>query len=531
MQRRALRRRAGVAADALECLHRHVELVALGILEHQELGGQAARVHGGQPEVAADAVVFVHHGCAWPQVGELLDDAGGVAVRASAPALLARAIAEQLLLGIQGDGRVGEHHARGERGDRNGDRRVAGEELVPAGDDARLDAERPQQVEQQFAATGGFRGQQHPPRMRGEPLGERPDRFLASYVEARGRRLAGAEIHRLDAGDRLTRAGAAEQQLAARARGRRPLGRRQAQLGWGEHRVLDVVAPLLVARLDGAPGLGQPIVVVRRERDHRAVGEVVEEARGRLEEQRQVVLDSRRRESLAHVAVQRHAREVALEARAVAAAEVADRFRREAEFARREQLEPREAVARALGVRVEAADAVHLPVEQVDAQWRLAAHRKNVEERAADGELAGGRDLRHAGVAGRRQARAKCLEVELGAHLQHEGVAVHEAARRQPLQRGRQVGDDDAGREAGQARERAQSLGDDVRVRRELVVGQGLVVRKGEHRERRIREEAQLILESRHFGGIAGDHEQRPPESLCCAREVQARGRAGEAPP
>ena len=37
VQRRGFGRRAGVAADALERLHRHVQLVAVGVFEHQEL--------------------------------------------------------------------------------------------------------------------------------------------------------------------------------------------------------------------------------------------------------------------------------------------------------------------------------------------------------------------------------------------------------------------------------------------------------------------------------------------------------------
>ena len=281
--------------------------------------------------------------------------------------------------------------------------------------DARFDAERPQQVEQQLAAAGRFRRQQHAARMRGEPRGEAADRLLAARVEARrpGPRVV-PQSHRLDAGPPASPAAAPpSSSWPARAGGRRSTPPAAGTSRPGR-------APDARCR-SGAPR-SAPRCRARRAAARAScsagsattapVGQVVEQARGRLEEQRQVVLDAGRREALADVAVQRHARQVALEARAEAAAEVADRVRREAELARRQQLEALEPLARALRVGVEAADAVDLPVEQVDAQRRLAAHREHVEQRAADRELAGRRHLRHARVAGRGQAQPERLEVE-----------------------------------------------------------------------------------------------------------------------
>ena len=166
-----------------------------------------------------------------------------------------------------------------------------------------------------------------------------------------------------------------------------------------------------------------------------------------------------------------------------------------------QQFEALELVAGALRLRVEAAHAVDLPVEEVDAQRQVAAHRENVEQRAADRELAGFADLRHARVAGRRQSQAECLEVEFLADAQRERVGVDERPRRKALQRRRQVGDDDAVLESWQPGERAQPLRDDVRVRGELVVWQRLVARKQQDRQIRGREEAQFLLEA---GGLRG---------------------------
>ena len=166
VQRRGFRRRTGVAADPLERLHRHVELVAPGVLEHQELRQHAAGVHRREAEVAADAVILVHDRRAGAQVGELLDDAGRVAVRSSPASLLPCALAEQLLLGVEREQRLLQRDARSERCDGDTERRVAREKLTPARDGTWGDPARAQQVEQQFAATGRLGRKKHASRMR-----------------------------------------------------------------------------------------------------------------------------------------------------------------------------------------------------------------------------------------------------------------------------------------------------------------------------------------------------------------------------
>jgi hypothetical protein len=109
-------------------------------------------------------------------------------------------------------------------------------------------------------------------------------------------------------------------------------------------------------------------------------------------------------------------------------------------------------------------------------------------------------------------------------------VAVDEAARRQSLQGRRQVGDHHAGAHAGQPGERPQALGDDVRVRRELVVGEGFVVREAEHRQVG-RKEAQLVLEACDGRRVARDHQQRAVEAPGGTRDFQRVSRSGEPAP
>ena len=321
-------------------------------------------------------------------------------------------------------------------------------------------------------------------------------------------------------------------QQAGRARQRRlPVRRRQERLAGREHRMLDVVAAFLVALFDRGPGGGEHRRVFARQRHHRPGRQVVEQARGLVEEQRQVVLNAGRCQPLAHVAVERHAGQVALEAGAEAAPEVAHRLRPEAELARGQQVDARQPISGALRFGVEGAHALHAQVHQVDAQRHLAAHREHVEQRAADRELTGNTDLGHAGVAGRREPQPERGEVEFLADVDGECVSVDERAWRQPLQRGRQVGDHDCPAQRRQACQRPQPLRDDVRVRRELVVGQGLVARECQHRQRGRCEEPDFFLQPRGSGGIGRDQQQRCADSTRGPGQVQRGTRAGQAGP
>ena len=83
----------------MQRLHRHVQLVAVRVLEHQEFARVAGDVHRLQADVAADAIGLVHHRRADAQVRQLLEYLGGIALRSPPAPFLARAIAEQQRLG------------------------------------------------------------------------------------------------------------------------------------------------------------------------------------------------------------------------------------------------------------------------------------------------------------------------------------------------------------------------------------------------------------------------------------------------
>ena len=65
--------RAGIAADEVQTGDRHEQLVATGIFEGEELGGQATGVDGFEPQIAADPVIQMHHRLALSQLAEVAD--------------------------------------------------------------------------------------------------------------------------------------------------------------------------------------------------------------------------------------------------------------------------------------------------------------------------------------------------------------------------------------------------------------------------------------------------------------------------
>ena len=87
VQRRVFGRRAAIARHEVQAQHGHVELVAAGVLEQQELGRHALDVERREAAVAADAVVLVDDGRADLQIRELADDGLGIACPALALAL------------------------------------------------------------------------------------------------------------------------------------------------------------------------------------------------------------------------------------------------------------------------------------------------------------------------------------------------------------------------------------------------------------------------------------------------------------
>jgi hypothetical protein len=309
---------------------------------------------------------------------------------------------------------------------------------------------------------------------------------------------------------------------------------RQVELGRWQQRALDVVPALLVALRRLGMELVGGVERTFAEQRQGVGGQVVEQRRGRFEEQRQVVLDAGRCDTGLQVLEQRAATAVDVEAFAQRRHRPLRRSLVHRHFPARQQSHRVDLVERALGVGVEGADRIDLVVQQFHPVGFCGAHRENVEQAAAHGEIARVHDLRHVAVAGGRQPALLRLQVERLADIHVEGVADHVAQRRQPLQERLHRHDHDAAPERGQPVQRGQALADDVRMRAELVVGQGFPVRERHHRQRRVlaKQGAQVGFELVRSLVVARDRQQRAgmPARGLRDRPRQRRRRRGRAP-
>ena len=257
----------------------------------------------------------------------------------------------------------------------------------------------------------------------------------------------------------------------------------QIELGRRQERAFDVVTTLLVALGDaGDEGRGGLPAGIRLQGQD-ACGQIVEECRGRLEEQRQIVFQPARRAPLGDLAIHQAGLRVALEARPIALAKPGDRLLRQREFTRRQHPHPLQLLLRALRLRVEGADRLDLLIEEVDAQRDLAAHREDVEQGAAHRIFAVADDLGDAGIAGTLQSAPGRIQVQPIADRKDQRLPVHIPARRQALHQGCDRHDQHALLQARQAVQCQEPFRDQLRKGREDVVGQGLPVREGQQRE------------------------------------------------
>ncbi len=309
--------------------------------------------------------------------------------------------------------------------------------------------------------------------------------------------------------------------------------RAEKQLRGRERRSLGVEPCALVALLDlcgGARGGAGDVAV-----QHPAgvARQVVEQRRRGLEEQRQVVLDARRRVAAAHLAVDALALRVALEAPAKRAAEPLDAWRRHGELPRRQQLDRGLGAERALRFGVEVADGLDLVAEKIEPERVFGAHGEDVHEPAAHGVLAGRHDLTHGMVGGTLQARAQRVHVEALADVQHEALAGDVVARRQALHQVGDGDDDDAARELDGTVQGEQAPRDDVGVRREDVVGQALPVGQRQDGDvaPRGQVEGELVLEQLRLARVLGDDRQRATAGAGRLDDGEAAARARQARP
>ena len=385
--------RADVARDQVQRRDRHVELRLLGILDGEELHRMAVDGERLEPAVAADAVVDMHHRRSDVEFDEVLDHEVGIdGAPLGAFHRCFAAVSEDLRLGDERmipkpvaalDGRDG-HRQRVAAGFLKG-----GEAVDVVGANALAE----QEVVQVDAPPGGLRGEQHP-RARVGDEGAQARRRIGGAV-------VGGDVRQLPAAE----ADAVPMLLPVRIQPCSPVflqlrvqvGRAQEQAARRQDRPLWIVAQVFVARrhvvqvlLGRAGGIGF-------EHEHRALREIVEQRRrawrvgaGRpvAEEERQVVLDALGDDAGAHVLVDAALADVGVEGAVPGVAEAGDSGGVHGDFPRRQDAHLRGFGVGALGIGVEQAQGIDFVVEQVDAHRIGGAHREDVQERSAHGELA-----------------------------------------------------------------------------------------------------------------------------------------------
>ena len=401
VQRRALGRAAGVAVHQMQRVHRHVDAIAVAIFERQEFAALIADFHQLQADIAADTVGLMHHRRPGLQALQVAQDGGRIRRGAAPPpALLACAGAEQLRFAEQQQRRLRQRQTGHVLGDADRQRGIPGCKLLPGRHRARAAAVSAEHLDDDFAPPGRVGGDQHAAGVTAEERGQRRQRLRGACIEPQLGRGGAVKIMRAR---RSRKIGAGKALDAHTGVGRERAGERRRLdegLGRRQQRPLDIVPPVLVARADALPGVLECLADIAVARDHQLRRQVVGDLRCGVKEQRQVELDPGRRDAFADTAIDRHARDVALEARAIAAPECLDRLGIERQFACRQQSQLLDALERALRVGIEAADRVDAIIQQIHPHRLFDAHWKHIEQRAAQREFAGAGDLADAGIAG-----------------------------------------------------------------------------------------------------------------------------------
>ncbi|MCY1352807.1 hypothetical protein D9M69_391260 [compost metagenome] len=518
---------AGVAGDQVQAGHRHIELGFLGVLQGEELRGLALDLQGDQAQVAADAMVDVHHGRTLAQFGEVLDHVVAGIAAALAAAALHHPLAEQRAFGDQRQPRVIQQQAFVQGGDGDGQALGAGDERWPAFDFLRTQLEAGEHLQQHLAAPGGFGAEQHAAGEFVEEAAQGRQRFAGLGLDRQVGQGAGGEALTTNAGFDV---------FLAQYQARRALEpgeailHREEQLGGRHQRALGVDATFLVAVAHVVPELVGSLFDPRQGEHLGVLGQVIEEGGGFLEEQRQVVLDAGRGDAAGEVLVDGAATEVDVEALAEAAAEVGDGLLVQRELAGRQQADGLHLVHRALGLGVEGAQGLDLVVEQVDPIGQVAAHGEQVDQGTTHGELAVFVDGVHATVAGGFQAQPHLVDIQLLADVQHQAGTQQEAGRRQAVEGSGDGHHQHAAFDSGQSVKGVDALGNDVLVRREEVVGQGFPIREVQYVQVR-GEEAELLLQA--FGGLAvgGEQQREALAGACRLGNGKAQGGTGQVAP
>jgi len=213
--------------------------------------------------------------------------------------------------------------------------------------------------------------------------------------------------------------------------------RRHEELRRRQQRPVGVAALQLEPRARLAPEVLDRARHVVVQRDAAALRKIVEQRRGRFEEQRQVVLDAGGRHAAGNVPVQGFLRRIAFEQLAPAAAEARAARLVERKLARRQQPDFLHRVERALRVDVERLDRLDELVVQVEAVGQRAARRKQIDQPAAEAEFSRRYDLGDMLVAGDDKLSLQGIQRKFFSRFEEKRVRCDIGGRAKAHQRGR----------------------------------------------------------------------------------------------
>ena len=162
----------------------------------------------------------------------------------------------------------------------------------------------------------------------------------------------------------------------------------------------------------------------------------------------------------------------------------------------------------ALRIGIERPQAVDQVVVQVDPERQFGAHGKDVHQRTAYGVFAAFGHRPDIAVSGPLQPRALGLDGEAAARFEHQGLRFDKGGRRQPLHQRLHRRHQYAALFSRQCVERRKPFGDDVLVRRKVVVRQRFPVGKGERCVRAGYEKIDLPTRPVGILGVPRDVEQ-----------------------
>ena len=325
------------------------------------------------------------------------DDRIGIAARPPSLAAL-DALTADLSFGDQGDAGARQQQPAIDRCRGQADVALAGQKRLPVGHGFRGDTISDQLIEQGFATAGGLGNEQCAPGEAGEKSRQRGQWLLAAWFGRVDTRCGAAEIDARVAGFLdfvyldIDAVKVGELMLDVIGIEKQCRGR--------QDRSLDIMAALFVALCRGLEKATHRLACTGQQQKSRILWQVVEELRGFLEKQGHVVLDTCRSVAVRDIAVQRAVFRLRGERIAKLPAKQRDAVIVHRKLVRWQKLDRVNALIASLGIRIESAYRFDLVIEELDAKRCIAAHWKQIENRAAQREFAMFLDLRDMPISG-----------------------------------------------------------------------------------------------------------------------------------